>query len=219
MTALAALVAVIGGLAGAALLRRAWADRQHERASLIVSGWAALAATVVLDAAWAGCVKASAVAVAGIGLATLIDPCANEPDTLQRLYDLHPLAVEDALKDGQLPARCPRTGCRVSMPRLGYTSGTCWITSVGWRQWRAACAICCHRCSSSATLSSSSAGAITRQLAAWAAILAVPTAIVGIYGMNVEHMPELRSPYGYPITIGVILTICSALYWRFRKAR
>jgi magnesium transporter len=62
-------------------------------------------------------------------------------------------------------------------------------------------------------------GAITRQLAAWAAILAVPTAIAGIYGMNFEHMPELRSPYGYPVTIAVILTICSALYWRFRKAR
>jgi magnesium transporter len=62
-------------------------------------------------------------------------------------------------------------------------------------------------------------GAITRQLAAWAAILAVPTAIAGIYGMNFEHMPELRSPYGYPITIAVILTICSALYWRFRKVR
>lgn len=72
MTALAALVAVIGGLAGAALLRRAWADRQRERASLIVSGWAALAGTGVLDAAWAGWVKASAVAVAGIGLAMLI---------------------------------------------------------------------------------------------------------------------------------------------------
>jgi magnesium transporter len=62
-------------------------------------------------------------------------------------------------------------------------------------------------------------GAITRQLAAWAAILVVPTAIAGIYGMNFEHMPELRSPYGYPITIAVILTICSALYWRFRKVR
>ena len=36
-------------------------------------------------------------------------------------------------------------------------------------------------------------GAITRQLAAWAAILAVPTAIAGIYGMNFENMPELKS--------------------------
>jgi magnesium transporter len=62
-------------------------------------------------------------------------------------------------------------------------------------------------------------GAITRQLAAWAAILAVPTAIAGIYGMNFEHMPELKSPLGYPVTLGVILTVCSMLYWRFRRLR
>jgi magnesium transporter len=60
-------------------------------------------------------------------------------------------------------------------------------------------------------------GAITRQLAAWAAILAVPTAIAGIYGMNFDHMPELRLRYGYPVTIGVIVTICSVLYWRFKR--
>lgn len=57
----------------------------------------------------------------------------------------------------------------------------------------------------------------TRKLAAWAAILAVPTAIAGIYGMNFKFMPELESPYGYPITLGVIVTVCSVLYWRFRK--
>ena len=38
---------------------------------------------------------------------------------------------------------------------------------------------------------------ITRRLAAWAAILAVPTAIAGIYGMNFEYMPELKMSYGY----------------------
>jgi magnesium transporter len=62
-------------------------------------------------------------------------------------------------------------------------------------------------------------GAIARQLAAWAAILAVPTAIAGIYGMNFEHMPELHSPYGYPVTLAVIVTVCAMLYWRFRRAR
>lgn len=72
MTALAALVAVIGGVAGATLLRRAWADRQRERVGLIVSGWAVLVGTVLLDAAWVGWVKGSALAVAGIGLAALI---------------------------------------------------------------------------------------------------------------------------------------------------
>jgi magnesium transporter len=58
---------------------------------------------------------------------------------------------------------------------------------------------------------------ITRRLAAWAAILAVPTAIAGIYGMNFEHMPELKWSYGYFLVIGVILAICSSLYWRFRQ--
>ena len=62
-------------------------------------------------------------------------------------------------------------------------------------------------------------GAITRQLAAWAAILAVPTAIAGIYGMNFDHMPELRTRYGYFVVIGVIATVCTLLYIRFKRAR
>ncbi|MFK0206246.1 magnesium and cobalt transport protein CorA [Agrobacterium sp. NPDC090283] len=61
-------------------------------------------------------------------------------------------------------------------------------------------------------------GTITRQLAAWAAILAVPTAIAGIYGMNFEHMPELQTEYGYYVVIGAILMLCSILYYRFRKS-
>jgi magnesium transporter len=62
-------------------------------------------------------------------------------------------------------------------------------------------------------------GAITRQLAAWAAILAVPTAIAGIYGMNFEHMPELKTQYGYFVVLAVIAVICTALYVRFKQAR
>jgi magnesium transporter len=61
-------------------------------------------------------------------------------------------------------------------------------------------------------------GAITRQLAAWAAILAVPTAIAGIYGMNFDNMPELKTTYGYPVVLGVIATLCGVLYLRFKKA-
>jgi magnesium transporter len=59
---------------------------------------------------------------------------------------------------------------------------------------------------------------ITRRLAAWAAILAVPTAVAGIYGMNFEFMPGLTSPYGYPLTMGGIASACGVLYWRFRKS-
>jgi magnesium transporter len=61
-------------------------------------------------------------------------------------------------------------------------------------------------------------GVITRQLAAWASILAVPTAIAGIYGMNFENMPELKTQYGYYIVLAVIFGLCSLLYLRFRKA-
>jgi magnesium transporter len=60
-------------------------------------------------------------------------------------------------------------------------------------------------------------GTITRQLAAWAAILAVPTAIAGIYGMNFQYMPELHEKYGYFIVLGVIFVICLWLYDRFRR--
>ena len=56
-----------------------------------------------------------------------------------------------------------------------------------------------------------------RRLAAWAAILAVPTAVAGIYGMNFKHMPELEWEYGYFVVVAVILTVCGTLYMRFRK--
>lgn len=62
-------------------------------------------------------------------------------------------------------------------------------------------------------------GAITRQLAAWAAILAVPTAIAGIYGMNFEHMPELKTTYGYFVVLGVIAVICTALFIQFKRVK
>lgn len=60
-------------------------------------------------------------------------------------------------------------------------------------------------------------GTITRQLAAWAAILAVPTAIAGIYGMNFQNMPETHMRYGYFVVLGVIVAVCLWLYDRFRR--
>lgn len=60
-------------------------------------------------------------------------------------------------------------------------------------------------------------GEMTRQLAAWAAILAVPTAIAGIYGMNFDVMPELRWRYGYFMVVGLIGVICGGLWLRFRR--
>ena len=60
--------------------------------------------------------------------------------------------------------------------------------------------------------------AVSKKLAAWAAIIAVPTAIAGIYGMNFKHMPELEWEYGYFAMIGMILIVCAGLFWRFRRA-
>lgn len=66
-------------------------------------------------------------------------------------------------------------------------------------------------------LEQSRQGVMTRQLAAWAAILAVPTAIAGIYGMNFDVMPELRWRYGYFAVLAVIAAICGSLWLRFKK--
>ena len=60
-------------------------------------------------------------------------------------------------------------------------------------------------------------GVMTRQLAAWAAILAVPTAIAGIYGMNFDIMPELRWEFGYYAVLGGMAAICCGLWLQFRK--
>ena len=60
-------------------------------------------------------------------------------------------------------------------------------------------------------------GTMTRQLAAWAAILAVPTAIAGIYGMNFDFMPELRWRYGYFAILGAIGAVCAGLFLRFKR--
>lgn len=59
--------------------------------------------------------------------------------------------------------------------------------------------------------------AIAKKLASWAAILAVPTAVAGIYGMNFADIPELKLTYGYPAVLGFIFVVCSVLYWRFRR--
>ena len=61
-------------------------------------------------------------------------------------------------------------------------------------------------------------GEITKRLAAYAALVAVPTMIAGVYGMNFEHMPELKWTFGYPLSIAVMAGIDIVLFFRFRKA-
>jgi magnesium transporter len=58
-----------------------------------------------------------------------------------------------------------------------------------------------------------------KRLAAYAALLAVPTMIAGIYGMNFEHMPELKWRYGYVLSLLVMAGIDLYLYFRFKRSR
>ncbi|WP_338466815.1 magnesium and cobalt transport protein CorA [Novosphingobium sp. ZN18A2] len=60
-------------------------------------------------------------------------------------------------------------------------------------------------------------GEMTRKLASWAAILAVPTAIAGVYGMNFERIPGSHLVDGFYWLLGVMIAVCALLYWRFRK--
>ena len=58
-----------------------------------------------------------------------------------------------------------------------------------------------------------------KRLAAYAALIAVPTMIAGIYGMNFDHMPELRWRYGYASVLGVMAAIDGYIFYRLRKAK
>jgi magnesium transporter len=60
---------------------------------------------------------------------------------------------------------------------------------------------------------------VVRQISAWAAIIAVPTFIASVYGMNFEHMPELDSPIGYPLALAVMGICVVALHTFFRRIR
>jgi magnesium transporter len=59
---------------------------------------------------------------------------------------------------------------------------------------------------------------VTKRLAAYAALVAVPTMIAGVYGMNFQHMPELTWTYGYPMVMAVMAALDGYLFYKFRKA-
>jgi magnesium transporter len=62
-------------------------------------------------------------------------------------------------------------------------------------------------------------GASTRKLAGWAAILGAPTALAGIYGMNLPNVPLVHSPLGYTVVLAAMLVVCLGLYVRFKRLR
>ncbi len=60
---------------------------------------------------------------------------------------------------------------------------------------------------------------VVRVISAWAAIIAVPTFIASVYGMNFEHMPELHSEAGYPLALLVMAAAVVAMYRFFKRIR
>jgi magnesium transporter len=58
---------------------------------------------------------------------------------------------------------------------------------------------------------------VIKEISSWAAIITVPTFIASVYGMNFEHMPELKSPVGYPISLLVMLTAVLVLRRFFKR--
>jgi magnesium transporter len=57
-----------------------------------------------------------------------------------------------------------------------------------------------------------------KQLAAYAALVAAPTLVAGIYGMNFQNMPELKWMFGYPMALSIMAAIDAYLFFRFRKS-
>lgn len=56
-----------------------------------------------------------------------------------------------------------------------------------------------------------------RKISAWAAMAAVPTMVAGIYGMNFDHMPELRWVWAYPAVIALMAAVVFGLYRQFKR--
>ncbi len=56
-----------------------------------------------------------------------------------------------------------------------------------------------------------------RKITSWAAIVAVPTAVCGVYGMNFDHMPELHWKYGYPMVLTGIVVVCLTIHRTLKR--
>ncbi|MGY6277290.1 magnesium/cobalt transporter CorA [Methylomonas sp. MgM2] len=59
---------------------------------------------------------------------------------------------------------------------------------------------------------------VVKRLAGWGAVLAIPTMVFSLYGMNFKHMPELGGEYAYPTVVGGVALISLLLYWRLKHA-
>ncbi|MEU3144446.1 MULTISPECIES: magnesium and cobalt transport protein CorA [unclassified Streptomyces] len=56
-----------------------------------------------------------------------------------------------------------------------------------------------------------------RKITSWAAIIAVPTMVCGVYGMNFDYMPETHWKYGYPVVLGVTVALCLGIHRTLKR--
>ncbi|MFJ9583271.1 magnesium and cobalt transport protein CorA [Streptomyces acidicola] len=56
-----------------------------------------------------------------------------------------------------------------------------------------------------------------RKITSWAAIIAVPTMVCGVYGMNFDYMPELRWKFGYPLVLSVTVALCFGIHRTLKR--
>lgn len=111
------------------------------------------------------------------------------------------------------------TICRWCGPRCSHYFATSPITCAPFRSISTRFArVLAFAFEASLLVGQAQGTAVSKKLASWAAIIAVPTAIAGIYGMNFKSMPELQWEYGYFTVVGGILIACAGLYWWFRRA-
>ena len=68
------------------------------------------------------------------------------------------------------------------------------------------------------SLISISQSEVSKRFAGWAALIGIPTMVVGIYGMNFKFMPELDSRWGYPVVMTLTFSLCLILYVRFKRS-
>jgi len=144
------------------------------------------------------------------------EPSEEEFDAVRREFDLHELAVEDAVHAHQRP----------KVELYGDTLLVVLKTArdVHDHLLRVSGQIESFRDLLSSALQANLTQVAVRQnddmrkISAWVAILAVPTGVAAIYGMNFDTMPELDWAFGYPSVLILIVVICSVLYRRFRRS-
>ena len=59
---------------------------------------------------------------------------------------------------------------------------------------------------------------VVKKISGWAAVIAVPTLIASVYGMNFKHMPELGLQYGYPVALALMFAVGFVLHRTLRRA-